>query len=311
MNPTRLILVIVAGLLLVAQGCATIGDRGQPLVPTQYQTRSGPYVVFTNYPLPTDEGVVKQLASLRAEVEETLGIHVDAGDHPIEVYILSDRKTFEHFLTFYYPELPQRRAFFIAQADRRVVYTFKGDRLEEDIRHEATHALLNLAIGEVPLWLDEGLAEYFEVTAPAGLNREHLARLPQDVHDGWAPDLERLESLKNVRQMTPRDYRESWAWVHFMLDPNSQSRSALLAYLGDLKKKTDGKPLSTRLSMPAKQAATSLTSHIDRIRKAEPAEVASSPPTVRLQDESIEIELITSNPKKRGFLTRLFGRFLP
>ncbi len=85
-----------------------------------------------------------------------------SGEDPIEVYILNDRQDFEHFLKFYYPELPPRRAFFIAKGSQRVVYTFASPRLEEDLRHEATHALLRGAFGDLPLWLDEGLAEYFE-----------------------------------------------------------------------------------------------------------------------------------------------------
>ena len=56
-----------------------------------------------------------------------------------------------------------RRAFFLAQGSRQVVYTYFNPQLEVDLRHEATHALLHLAIAELPLWLDEGLAEYFEV----------------------------------------------------------------------------------------------------------------------------------------------------
>ena len=76
--------------------------------------------------------------------------------------MLDDRSSFLHLLRYYFPELPPRRAFFLAQGDQRIVYTYLGPRLEEDLRHEATHALLRGRFGDVPLWLDEGLAEYFE-----------------------------------------------------------------------------------------------------------------------------------------------------
>ena len=95
-----LVLALTVGPLA---GCATTADRGQPLVPTEYQTKTGPYVIFTSYPLPADDGVVRQLTALRAQFEETLGLKVEETGHPIEVYVLSDRKSFEHFLTFYYP----------------------------------------------------------------------------------------------------------------------------------------------------------------------------------------------------------------
>ncbi len=303
---------IAAATLLACSlaGCATMGDRGQPLVPTEYQTKTGPYVVFTSTPLPADDGVIKSLAALRAQFEETLGLKVDEAGHPIEVYVLADRKSFEHFLTFYYPGLPPRRAFFIAQGDRRVVYTFKSDRLDEDIRHEATHALIHQAIGSIPLWLDEGLAEHFEVSDPSGLNREHLAKLPQDIRDGWSPDMTRLEALRGVQQMSPRDYRESWAWVHYLLHESSEGRAILLAYLGDARRHGDVKPLSKRLPADRAETIAALKKHIETMASAPPAKVVaarSDEGSIRFQDRPIEIEPLTPPPKKRGFLSRLFN----
>ena len=44
-----------------------------------------------------------------------------------------------------------------------MVYTYWGNRIQQDLRHELTHAILHSVLKDVPLWLDEGLAEYFEV----------------------------------------------------------------------------------------------------------------------------------------------------
>jgi hypothetical protein len=310
---TRAHMIAVLPILLAtAVGCATTGDKGQSLVPTQYQTRTGPYVVFTNYPLAADDAIVKQLIALQSQVTETLGTKAEAADQPIEVYVLNDRKMFEHFLQFYYPELPTRRAFFIAQGTRRVVYTFKGDRLEEDIRHEATHALLHLAVGDIPLWLDEGLAEYFEVPTSRGLNREHVDRLAQDVKEGWKPDLARLEALKVVRQMSPRDYRESWAWVHYLLDESSEGRAALLGYLAEIRDHGSDKPLSARFPAARPETLSALIKHLDKVRSTpEAPRMAAVEPTIRLQDEPVAIDIVEPAPRKKGFFGRLFGRLLP
>jgi hypothetical protein len=217
-------------------------------VPSRCQTRTGPYVVFTNAPLPLDAPAVRQLQALDRQVEATLGVRADPPAPPIEIYILDNREAFSRFLTFHYPEFPPRRAFFLAQGDRRVVYTFLGDRLEEDLRHEATHALLHAAVGAVPLWLDEGLAEYFEGRDDrGGVNPEHLGPLPEDIAAGWAPDLRRLEGLKDVRRMSPRDYREAWAWTHYLLHGPGPGKAALLSYLADLRTEPDARPLSERL----------------------------------------------------------------
>ena len=237
------------------------------------------------------------------------GIQVRAGEPPVEVYILNDREAFMHFLQFYYPELPPRRAFFMAQGQRRVVYTYLGDRLEEDLRHESAHALLHAAVGDLPLWLDEGLAEYFEgPSARHGVNPDHVARLPHDLASGWKPDLARLETLRTVREMSPRDYREAWVWVHYLLNASSgNGKTVLLAYLKDLRTNPDATPISQRLPSGAGKSEFELLAHFSRVRATPVVEAlpaAKSTATVRLQDHPIEPSTGASAPR-RSFFTRL------
>ena len=305
-------LVALAGL-----GCATLGDRGQPLVPTRHQIPIGPYVVFSNFPLKPDAPAVRSLQSLERDIDANLGIRVRAEKPSVNVYILDDRQSFTHFLKYYYPELPPRRAFFLAQDSERVVYTFMGERLEEDLRHEATHALLHVAVGDLPLWLDEGLAEYFEgPDGRQGSNPEHLSRLSQDRAAGWSPDLARLETLKLVSQMAPRDYRESWAWVHYLLNHSSATKAALLGYLADLRTDPQSRGIWERLKATEAGAPEQLLAHLEKLRMLPaimPADVASptppaAPPTIRLQDNAIELAR-TAPPRRNMFdrIRTLFG----
>jgi hypothetical protein len=301
-SPLRLLLGLLTAVGCV--GCATFGEQGQPLVPTRYQARTGPFAVFSNVPIAADAPAIRSLLSLETDIESSLGLRVRAEEPAVEVYILNDRQSFMHFLKFYYPELPQRRAFFLAQGAQRVVFTFMGDRLEEDLRHECTHALLNVASGDLPLWLDEGLAEYFEGPDNRhGLNPEHLDRLPHDLASGWKPDLARLETLKTVREMSPRDYRESWAWVHYLLNGTAPGKAALLAYLGDLRSRPDAAPLSDRLRTGDWGGPGALVAHIDRARTEWVAKAPSpSEPTLRFQDVALDSSR-TSGPRRS-----LFGR---
>lgn len=312
MNTPRIITRTVPRLLALAAlaaslGCSTLARRGPALLPTAHQVRTGPFVVYSNEPIKADAPPVKALERLRGDLAARLDPAVDSDPGPIEVYVLDDRDAFVHLLRFYFPELPPRRAFFLAQDDQRIVYTFHGPMLDEDLRHEAAHALLRGRFGDIPLWLDEGLAEYFEAGPDDLQDRDdRLARLAADAKAGWKPDLRRLETLGEIHQMAPRDYRESWAWVDLLLaDPARgkpllldhlrarDARSALTTTLAD--RGTDGDTLLAHLGgTPARVIA----------QKPTPAD-ARSARVIRLQDRPA-----ADPPPSRPGLLRRVGSFL-
>ena len=130
------------------------------------------------------------------------------------------------------------------------MYAHWSDRFAEDLRHEVAHGYLHAVAPGLPLWLDEGLAEYFEVPrGNSGLNRPHLDLLADMTdHEGWRPDLARLEQLKNAAAMEQLDYAESWAWVYFLLHSDPPTRELLTNYLADVRTNDSVEPLSTRLA---------------------------------------------------------------
>jgi hypothetical protein len=236
-------------LLISWMGCATLGDRGKPLVPTRHRVRSGSFILFSNFPMTDNPPAVRCLQALERDLKQCLDFRPPLDDNLVEVYILDDRNAFAHFLQFYYPELPPRRAFFLAQGQDRVVYTYSSPRLEDDLRHEATHALLRGAFGDLPLWLDEGLAEYFESDlSQPDVVRARFEEIAKDLKGGWSPNLARLESLSDIRQLTPRDYREAWAWIHLFLNGPEPGKSLLMGYLGESDRGTDTASLSSHLT---------------------------------------------------------------
>jgi hypothetical protein len=293
-----------------ALGCATLSDPGQALVPTRHQVRSGPFLIYSSAPIAADSAPIRCLRSLESDLATRLDYHARADQEPVEIYVLNDRNAFTHFLKFYFPELPPRRAFFLAQGSRRVVYTYLSNRLEEDLRHEATHALARGGYGDLPLWLDEGLAEYFETDAQApDAQNEHLAKIAEDLKQGWTPDLPRLESLSDIHQMTPRDYREAWAWVHMMLGGIRPAESVLVDYLNQGRSGTRTTLLSQTLAARG-TTANSLVVHIQSIgapvvaRKPQPAPEER---LFRLQDRG---QSPAVSPLARASLLRRIGSWL-
>jgi Protein of unknown function (DUF1570) len=289
-------------LLASSVSCSTLNERTQPLVPTRHQVRTGPFILFSNEPLQNQTPAVRCLQALERDLAQHLDFRPRSDDDPVEIYVLDDRNSFIHFLKFHFPELPPRRAFFLAQGSQRIVYTYASPRLEEDLRHEATHALLRGTYGDLPLWLDEGLAEYFEsdLTKPGALTAR-LAPINTDLKSGWLPDLARLESLSDIREMTPRDYRESWAWVHLLLNGSKPGKSVLLTSLAGLKEKPGALGLTEKGATNPR-----LLAHLNDLQSLSAyAEPADGDHTVRLQDKVVEPAAAPATAKSRGFWRRL------
>lgn len=246
-----------------------------PGLPNKHTVRVGPFVFLSDFEIARSQPIFKDLTGLRDQVQREL--QLPSGVNPvIFVYVFEDREHFERFMQAKYPELPRRRAFFVAQprrlggAEDLLVYTYWGDRIQQDLRHELTHALLHSVLKDVPLWLDEGLAEYFEVPAGwKGVNYQHVDQLLRGPEGATRLDLERLEKMTKVHQMTPGEYRESWAWVHWMLRGNEKARKEVIAYLGELRTNpTPGSllPRLTRVVANPNVAADQHVQEMDRTR---------------------------------------------
>jgi hypothetical protein len=232
--------------LLGLCGCHTLSHPSPVGLPTRRAIDNEHLLVRSDVKLPKNHTLLRDLDSLRDEIADTLNLPVQK--QPVTIYLFSDEVRYAQYLQARYPQLPPRRAYFVGTSKELAVYTFWGEKIQEDLRHEYTHGVLHASLLDVPLWLDEGLAEYFEVAGrPAGLNREYATRLASDFARGWHPNLERLETLEAVNDMQKADYQEAWAWIHFLLHHSDDSRDVLLSYLRELQSNGKPGPLSTRL----------------------------------------------------------------
>ncbi len=270
--------LFVASLLVV--GCHSfklLGERAGPpekdhalALPTKHSYRLSQYVFLSDFEVQRDLPIFHELAALREQVYKEL--RLPPSNTVVQVYLFEDRDRYERFMHARYPDLPRRRAFFVAQprtvggTEDLLVYTYWGDRVQEDLRHELTHALLHSVLKDVPLWLDEGLAEYFEVPADwKGSNYRHVNLLRHGPGAPFQPDLARLEQMSQVQQMSPAEYREAWAWVHLMLRGRPEGRDVLLGYLQQLRTNPNPGPLSPRLAAVYPALAEALHRHLEQL----------------------------------------------
>jgi hypothetical protein len=240
--------------------------------PGKHSLRVSQYVFLSDFELKRDLPLFQELSELREQVHRELKL--PAANTVIRVHLFEDRDRYERFMKARYPDLPRRRAFFVAQpcavgnTEDLLVFTYWGDRIQQDLRHELTHALLHSVLKDVPLWLDEGLAEYYELPPDRnGVNAAHLEHLLHGPNGPFRPNLARLEQLSQVQQMNPAEYREAWAWVHLMLHGSPRARQVLTEYLQQLRTLTPDKAgtLQPRLAAVLPAPDEALEKHLARL----------------------------------------------
>ncbi|MEZ5442868.1 MAG: DUF1570 domain-containing protein [Lysobacterales bacterium] len=128
-----------------------------------------------------------------------------------------------------YMHLEQRIVIWRQPVDRETFST---------LRHEATHALLHEFVGAPPLWLNEGLAEYFEGLQTAGSGGRvdanpwyaELLSLAGEGRPGLAMDVLGADARPFRNSRTAElYYAQSWALVDHLMD--SEGGQQLMANL--------------------------------------------------------------------------------
>lgn len=223
-------------------------------------------VVHSDFHLDEKDRLIDELVAGREWLNAKLLLPTT--DVPIHVYLYADDHKYYDFLEQRFPGFPSRRAIFVETDAELSVYAHWSDRVAEDLRHEISHGYLHAAVPNLPLWLDEGLAEYFEVgVARRGLNQGHLDLLAQKIAAGdWRPDMTRLERLTSAALMTQADYAEAWAWVHFLLESGDGKAEVITDYLTDLRQGAAGTELSTRVNKLLAGPELALVEHLDSLR---------------------------------------------
>ncbi len=207
----------------------------------------GPFRFHADFALEGAMDTLRETARLSEVIPDLLKL--PRGRETVWVYLFQDQATYRRYLEQYFPEVPLRRALYIKGRGPGMVFAHAGDGFEVDLRHESTHAILHTLLPEVPLWLDEGLAEYFERTAsdlPA--EERALESVLRDIRAAHVPRLEELELKTDMRQMQAADYRHAWAWTHFLIHGPAPVRQVFRDYLRELQVQGAMPSLAQRLA---------------------------------------------------------------
>jgi len=164
---------------------------------------------------------------------------------PLLVYAARNEATLRGLL----PSLPERTSgVFLSRGDRHVI-ALRTDlpvpRAGEGspfhvLYHEYTHFVLDQGFPDLPAWLHEGLAEYLSASLVEDDGIEIGRSIPWHrllLHEGRLMPLEELLAISRSSPAYDEGdradlfYAESWALVHFLMQPERENTRGLSAYL--------------------------------------------------------------------------------
>jgi hypothetical protein len=207
------------------------------------------------------------LQSLPSEIQAALQIRVS--DAPIHIVVLEDRAALDQYASRILADAPKRRAMYIRHRGPGLVLTYFHPDWLQDVRHECTHALLDSSGIELPLWHDEGLAEYFETDAKNPLQHQsHRKAVQSQLRFGQFVDVPTLERLSSTDELDGKGYRDAWSVVAFMLNGSLDKRTGYQTYLQELQDKSSAGYLSHRMQLQGPEFRTAFAAFF---RSIEPA----------------------------------------
>jgi tetratricopeptide (TPR) repeat protein len=202
---------------------------------------------------------------------------------------------------------------FVAQSESGTMLISDGSSWRGGDRpplHELVHYLLHSGDAQTPLWLDEGLAEYFSnatirrgsISAGEPI-RNHLATLRQRARIPPAElfTVTRQSDTYNVPPGQALFYAESWAIVDWLVRTSSRSSAEFYAFVHDV---SHGVPVATSLQTRYHRSLRDIDWALSRYRTTEAAGVAITIPV------PVTETTVATEPIDRATLLYELGHFL-
>jgi tetratricopeptide (TPR) repeat protein len=214
--------------LLLLLICASALARGNS--ETWTEVRSPNFIVLTDASEKQGRRIAGQFERMRDVFHTGFPrAHVDSGS-PILVFALKDKKSFQALEPEAYLAKGQLdlAGLFLRAPEKNFVLLrldAQGEHPYFTIYHEYTHFLIGNAGDWLPLWVNEGLAEFFQNTDIHDKETELGQPSPDDILFLRQNRLLPLETLFAVDQKSPYYheeqkasifYAESWALIHFL-----------------------------------------------------------------------------------------------
>jgi tetratricopeptide (TPR) repeat protein len=190
----------------------------------------------------TTRSVASDLVRLRGALSVVTKLKVRS-PLPTRVFIFGDRRSFAQYCDAALGRSDNLTGLFLSDRDgNHVLIAGNSAGVDRVVYHELTHYFLrNTVSSHVPLWFNEGLAEFYS-TFSGSKDTVDVGR-PIEDHIAWLRT-QTLIPLKDLFATTHDSkeyhegnrqgvfYAESWALVHYLMIGNPERRDQLGTYIG-------------------------------------------------------------------------------
>lgn len=227
--PKLQVLALVLGAL---PGSASTGSAAPPAWPgvpgAWIRFQSDSFTMITNTSPQKASELVSQLELLEALLAAPLPREQSSPDLPLRVFAFARTEHFAPYGPLHEGEPANVAGWFVRTIDGRHLAVDASAPAEESVllRHEFVHAWLSAAFPRAPLWIQEGLAEYFGVVRREGdvvhvgeKIDAHVSRLSSTALLPLARLFELQPTEAAYHEPEPQSifYAQSWALVHVLL----------------------------------------------------------------------------------------------
>jgi tetratricopeptide (TPR) repeat protein len=191
------------------------------------ELRSDHFRVIGDVPAMRLRDVALRFEQFRQVVTQLLPAAGGAGTPPLVVIVFPDARSYRPYMPVSSGRTVPVDGFFVDGADVNYITMNieAGEQAFPIVFHEFSHFLLNNAFPNTPLWLHEGLAEYFSTFEVTDGGRRAIIGRPIPRHQALLrkrpSSLSELFAIQHDRTQYTRDgsardllYAQSWAVVH-------------------------------------------------------------------------------------------------
>lgn len=206
------------------------------------ELRTANFTLYSNAGRANTEKIGTNLERLRAALKLLTPDLSLSSPVPTSIFIFKNASSLEPYQRLYNGKPQKSGGYFLPQRYGNYVAINGDPRGDEmaNIHHEYLHYVIRNNYASLPLWLNEGLAEYYSTFEVSG--NEAKIGLPLPHHIVWLRKnaLIPLPALLAVDEYSPEYneeeprgsfYAQSWALVHYLLAGSPERRAQAVEYL--------------------------------------------------------------------------------